>query len=137
MKHTLLDEFTSLVEKYERNLDPCYDEDSLRAVDDMAEWVKDNIDALDCDCIEDVFDEYEEMLLYMNDGYEDDFYQDGNDEDEDCYGINEGDGGEDEGDFEVYEDEGDEADSILKFRRFCSIEAITKLTNMHNYGRKD
>ncbi len=121
MKHTLLDEFTSLVEKYERNLDPCYDEDSLRAVDDMAEWVKDNIDALDCDCIEDVFDEYEEMLLYMNGGYEDDFYPDGNDEDEDCYGIN----------------EGDEADSILKFRRFCSIEAITKLTNMHNYGRKD
>ena len=121
MEHTLLDDFTSLVERYERNLDPCYDEDSLRAVDDMAEWVKDNIDALDCDCIEDVFDEYEEMLLYMNGGYEDDFYQDGNDEDEDCYGIN----------------EGDEADSILKFRRFCSIEAITKLTNMHNYGRKD
>ena len=117
MKHTLLDEFTSLVEKYERGLDPCNDEDAIRAVDDMADWVKDNFDALDCDSIEDIFDEYEDMLLYMNGGYEDDFYPDGNDGDEDCYSEDAGDGDEDR--FEVYEDEGDEAESIWKFRRFC------------------
>jgi hypothetical protein len=117
MKHTLLDEFTSLVEKYERGLDPCQDEDAIRAVDDMADWVKDNLDALDCDSIEDIFDEYEEMQLYMNGGYEDDFYPDGNDGDEDGYSEDAGDGDEDR--FEAYEDEGDEAESIWKFRRFC------------------
>ena len=56
MKH-LLDEFTSLVEQYERGLDPCHDEAAIRAVDDMADWVNDNLDALDCDSIEDIFDE--------------------------------------------------------------------------------
>jgi hypothetical protein len=117
MKHTLLEEYNSLVEKYERGLDPCQDEDAIRAVDDMADWVKDNLDALDCDSIEDIFDEYEDMRLYMNGGYEDDFYPDGNDGDEDGYSEDAGDGDEDR--FEAYEDEGDEAESIWKFRRFC------------------
>ena len=55
MKH-LFEEFTSLVEKYERGLDPCNDEDEDR--------------------------------------------------------------------FEVYEDEGNEAESIRKFRKFCYVEGI-------------
>ena len=122
MKHTLLDEFTSLVEKYERGLDPCHDEDAIRAVADMADWVNDNLDALDCDSIEDIFDEYEDMLLYVNGGYEDDFYPDGNDEDEDGYSEDAGGGDEDR--FEAYEDEGDEAESIWKFRRLCSAGEI-------------
>ena len=140
MEESLLNEFTSLVERYERDLDPCRDEDAIRAVDDMAEWVKDNLDALDCpQCgsIEDIFDEYEEMLLYMNGGYEDDFYPDGNDEDEDGHELYEDDGDGAEDCFKVYEDDGDEAESIRKFRRFCSVEEIKTLTNTGNNGRND
>lgn len=107
MKHSLLDEFTSLVEKYERNLDPCYDEDAIRAIDNMAEWGEDNRNALECESIEDIFEEYEDMLSYSNGGYLKHMFPNGDDEDE--YMEN------------GYEDaEGEETGCIRKFRRFCS-----------------
>lgn len=108
MKQSLLDEFTALVNQYGSKLDPCYEEDAIRSVDAMAEWVEDYRNALECENIEDIFDEFEDMLSYRNGGYREFMFPDGDDEDE--YMDNDEENAE-----------GEDTAWIREFRRFCSL----------------
>ncbi len=94
--------------QYGSKLDPCYEEDAIRSVDAMAEWVEDYRNALECENIEDIFDEFEDMLSYRNGGYREFMFPDGDDEDE--YMDNDEENAE-----------GEDTAWIREFRRFCSL----------------
>lgn len=83
MKQDLYEKFIGKINEYKSSLNQVDDETAINVADEIAEWVENNSEALDCECLDDIFDEYADMRYYVNDGYKEDMFPNGMEEDED------------------------------------------------------
>ena len=111
MKLILLKKFCDKVRQFEDTLDPIVDEAALHAIDAMEGWIKTNAGFLDCECMYDIYDEYESRFdLY--DGCAEEC------EDDDEYDETDDDGGESECE-EAGEEDSRMVETIDRFVEFC------------------
>lgn len=104
MTQELFDKFISNINEYKSSIDHSENEDLVNVADTIVEWVEDNKDVLECECLDDIFDEYVDMRYYANEGYMKDMFPNGT---------------EDEEELLINDDFDEEIDLIETIREYC------------------
>ena len=104
MTQDLFEKFIIKINEYKSSLDYSENEDLVNVANMIVEWVEDNKDALECEYLDDIFDEYADMRYYVNKCYMEDMFPNDTEEDEEM----------------LINDEYDaERDCIESIREFC------------------
>jgi len=104
MTQDLYDRFLDKINEYKSKVESSKEE-VTDSIDSIVAWVENNKEALECEYIDDIFDEYLDMIYYRDEGYKDDMYPNGDDDDMDDILIN--------------DDDNEERNIIEDIREYC------------------